>query len=62
MHNRSVQVKVPKIPEFINLKTAVPKVKTLHSFLSSLSIYNTISDCSREEKAVPSILDSCSQK
>ena len=40
---------------------AFHKVKTLHSFLSSLSILETVYNCSREEKAAPSILDSCSQ-
>ena len=35
---------------------------TLCSFLSSLSIYEAISDCNREEKAAPSILDLYSRK
>ena len=37
LHNRSLHVNVPKVPKFIN-QIAFPKVKALHSFLSSLSI------------------------
>ena len=43
-------------------KIGFPKVNALHSVPSPLLISETISSFSREEKAAPSILDSCSQK
>ena len=48
--------------KFINQKLHFPRSKQSIHFYLLCQFRKLISDCSREEKEIPSILDSCSQE
>ena len=61
LHNRSVQVNVPKVPKFINQRLHFPKSKHYTHFYL-LCQFRRLFMIAIGKKAPSSILDSCSQK